>query len=51
MKTIHDYLNIICGGYKSPLYTMLTNYHDPARLTICGRMLYISVEMIFGGEY
>lgn len=51
MKTIHDYLDIMCGGYKSPLYNMITKSRCSACMTICGRMLYISIEMILGGKY
>lgn len=50
MKTIHDYLDIMCG-YKSPLYNKITNSHCSVCMTVCGRMLYISIEMILGGKY
>ena len=52
MKTLHDYLKAICeGDYSSPLYTIPKSMFEPTHLTTCGRMLYISVEMLVGGEY
>lgn len=52
MKTLHDYLKVMCkGDYSSLLYTMPKSPFDPIHLTTCGCMVYISIKMFVGGKY
>lgn len=52
MKTLLDYLKVICeGDYSSPLYIMPKSMYGFARLTTLGHMVYISYDMLYGGEY